>query len=105
MVDDNREWKIARSAQFVNDNKTADLAWEAAHDNAPADEEPPNLGDFHAARAYLRTGLIRMPFAEARDLTPGAAAALWARGTEGARRYRLSGATSAEPGKRVRRSR
>ena len=98
--DDEHEWKLQRYEAFVGDPQAVELAFDLARECTPEGDEPPVLSDVHAARRYLRRCILNMSFGEVRGLSPDAAASLWARGTDGARRYRLQGNVASTPKRR-----
>lgn len=87
-VDGDAEWKLAAFNAAVQDERVQNLAWSIAE--AAQTPEDPKLSamDVQAARRYLRACILKASTEEVAGMGLHELAALWARGTVGAARYR-----------------
>ena len=90
--DDEREWKETVYIGLVTDGAVRAHAWNSAQamhgDNEPALQ----LADLEIARTYLKKCVTRMSVTEIKASGDETFAALWAKGTVGAAKYRVRGA-------------
>ncbi len=90
--EDEQEWRMTQYRAVVVDQAVRQRALLMAYEMRAADDPPVVLADLETARAYIRKVLMTADIQEISGMMDVQLAAIWARGTLGAARYRASGA-------------
>jgi hypothetical protein len=88
MSNDDKDWKLNVLEAALADQWVQGQALAMAEAGRTADDPELSFMDVAAARQYVKTCVLRMSVAELGAGTKLTLAALWARGTLGAARYR-----------------
>jgi hypothetical protein len=89
--EEEQDWKQVAFVQTVSNQGIRDTAWEMAlemHGDAEPALQP---ADLETARTYIRKCMWRMLVDEIKMSADETLAALWAKGTVGAAKYRVRG--------------
>jgi hypothetical protein len=89
--DQDYEWKESFYIGLVTDGGVRALAWNSAQAMHGDSEPALQLADLETARTYVKKCVVRMSETEIKASTDATFAALWAKGTVGAAKYRVRG--------------
>lgn len=91
MTEDDRDWILAVFGDVTADPEVKRRVMAYAAELRSEDDPAVHVADVDAARAYLKTSLLRRSVLEIQGMTALEFASLWARGALGAARYRAAG--------------